>query len=152
MVYLLEAGVKMENKIMKTKQEAINYINSLEGYQGYIQFSHRPIDREKDICLAGEVKKIDESENGFIYEAHFCNGIESIQIRQVNDSWLVSTTDISNVDENDTQKYISDIENFPYDVKMAQIWEAKEDPLCEGMQVKKLTKVVFTGFFKGERK
>jgi len=138
----------MENKIMKTNQEAIDYSNSLEGYEGYVQFSHRPIDREKDIFLAGEVKKVDTDEDGFIYEAHFCNGAESIQIRQVNDSWFVSTTDISNV--RDTQDYISDIENFPYKVKMAQIWKAEEDPLCEDMQAKKLQKVVFAGFKKGD--
>ena len=151
MGYLLEAGVKMENKIMKTKQEVINYINTLKGYEGYLQFSHRPIEREKDIFLTEKTIQVDENENGFIYEAHFCNETESIQIRQVNDSWLVSITEISNVDEKDTQEYISDIENFPYKVKMAQIWEDKEDPLCEGMQVKKLTKVVFAGFLKGER-
>jgi len=134
---------------MKTKKEVINYINSLEGYEGYVQFSHRRIDRDKDICLAGEVKKVDEKEDGFIYEAHFCNGTESVQIRQVNDRWLVSTTDIVNTSE--TQDYISDIKEFPYNVIMAQIWEEKEDEFCEGMKVKKLTKVVFAGFEKGER-
>lgn len=31
-------------------------------------------------------------------------------------------------------------------VRMAQIWEEREDNLCEGMKVKKLKKVVFIGF------
>ena len=136
---------------MKTKKEIIDYINSLEDYEGYVQFSYRPIDKKKDIFLDGKVK-VDDEKDGFIYEAHFCNGTESVQIRQVNDGWLVSTTDIANVSDENIPKYISDIESFPYKVKMAPIWEVKEDPLCEGMQVKKLKKVVFSGFEKGKIK
>ena len=130
---------------METKTEVINYINSLDTYEGYVQFSHRPIDKNKDIFYEGKSLKV-EDEAGFIYEAHFCNGINSIQIRQVNDSWLVSETDISNVNAADTQSYISDIESFPYKVKMVQIWEIEEDELCDNMEVKKLKKVVFAGF------
>ena len=35
---------------------------------------------------------------------------------------------------------------------MAQIWATQSDALCEGMEVKKLSKVVFAGFEKGESK
>jgi CRISPR type III-associated protein (TIGR04423 family) len=128
----------------KNRDEIIEYINSLKGYNGYVQFSNRPIDKNKDIFLDGNVKI--ENENGFIYEAHFSNGTESIQIRQINDSWLVSITDISNIDKKDIQEYISDIEDFDYKIKMAQIWEECEDEYCENMKVKKITKVVFAGF------
>jgi CRISPR type III-associated protein (TIGR04423 family) len=135
------------------KEEIIKIINNeCRNFSGYVQFSHRPIDKSKDIFLNGDVKVEDES--GFIYEAHFYSDTEkkSIQIKQINDSWLVSKTDISHINENDTQKYISDIEGFDYKIKMAQIWETKPDELCEGMEVKKLTKVVFVGFEKGESK
>ena len=135
---------------MRDKKEVINYINSLKGYCGYIQWSHRPIDKEKDIFINKD-PNID-NENGFIYEAHFYNDTEkkSIQIRQINDSWLVSETNILNLDEKDTQIFISEIQGCPK-VKMAQIWQEKEDELCENMKVKKLTKVVFTGFVKDEK-
>ena len=132
----------------KTKQEILKYVNSLQGYQGYVQFSHRPIDKEKDIFT--DRHPCIEDENGFIYEAHFCNSSESISIKQVNNSWLVSTTDISNIDEKEIQEYISDIEKFDYKVKMAQVWEEEEDHLCENMKVKKLNKVVFVGFQEGD--
>ena len=130
----------------------IEDIKKLQGYDGYIQFSDKKI-RSCDIFKDDDIAMKIDPTAGFIYEAHFCNGVESIQIRQVNDRWLVSTTDLTNKEfDISYEEYISDIENFPYKVKMAQIWETQEDPLCEGMQVKKLTKVVFVGFEKGERK
>jgi len=133
----------------KSKKEIVEYINSLKGYRGYVQFSHRPLDRSKDIFIDNDPHIVNE--NGFIYEAHFCNGTESIQIRQINDSWLVSNTDISNIDnEEDIQTYISQIQGCPK-VKMAQIWEEEQDELCKNMRVKKLKKVVFAGF-EGDKK
>ena len=134
---------------MTNKKEVIDYINELQGYQGYVQFSHRKIDKSKDIFLDNNPQI--EDEDGFIYEAHFCNGKESIAIRQINNSWLISKTDISNIDKNDMQEFITDIEKFNYKVKMAQIWEEVEDELCENMKVKKLKKVVFAGF-EGDKK
>ena len=127
------------------KEDIIKTINTeYKDYQGYVQFSHRPIDKQKDIFLNGNVKV--EDETGFIYEAHFCNGKDSINIKQVNDSWLVDET--INTPLDDTQVFIA-INNLK--VKMAQVWEEKEDELCEGMKVKKLTKTVFAGF-KGEER
>lgn len=133
---------------MKTKQEVINYINSLDGYKGYVQFAHRPIDKDKDLFYDGKKVKVDD-ESGFIYEAHFCNGTNSIQIRQINNEWKISQTDISNVQHEDTQVYISDITGCS-NIRMAQIWEEKEDKYCENMKVKKLSKVVFAEFEKGD--
>jgi len=129
------------------KEELVKNINDLKGYEGYVQFSDRPIDKNKDIFVDKNPKI--EDEDGFIYEAHFCNGSLSISIKQINDKWLVSETDISNVDEKDIQFYKSDIENWNYNIKMAQIWKEEADELCEGMQVKKLKKVVFIGFENG---
>jgi len=129
------------------KQKVIEYINNLQNYQGYVQFSHRPIEKSKDIFLDNNPQIKDEE--GFVYEAHFCNGKESIAIKQINDGWFISKTDISNIDKNDIQEFITDIEKFDYKVKMAQIWEEVGDELCENMPVKKLKKVVFAGFING---
>jgi len=129
------------------QNEVREFINKLESYYGYIQFLHRPIDKSKDIFLDKEPKV--EDEDGFVYEAHFCNGNKSISIKQVNDKWLVSETDISKIAKDDIQTYKSDIEGWNYNIKMAQIWEDVEDSLCENMKVKKLKKVVFAGFENG---
>jgi len=135
---------------LKTKEEVVEYINSLNDYRGYVQFSHRAIDKNRDIFVD---KNPDiKNEDGFIYEAHFCNSNNSLMIRQINSSWLVSQTDISKVSTVDMQNYLSDIEEFVYNIKMAQIWEEESDELCENMSVKKLKKVVLAGFTKGESK
>jgi len=142
---------KSENRIIELKENVISYINNeLKDYQGYVQFSDREIKKLKDIFLENNPKI--EDEEGFVYEAHFYNEKEkkSISIRQINDKWFVSKIDISNIDEKDIQEYLTDIEKFNYKVKMAQIWEEENDPLCENMKVKKLKKVVFAGF-KGEK-
>lgn len=131
----------------KSRTEIIDYINGLKGYEGYVQFSHRKLDMDKDIFKGKDPSVQDES--GFVYEAHFCNGVESIIIRQLNSKWYVSTVDISAVAQEDTQIYEA-IGN--YKVKMAQVWEPKADSLCENMEVKKLQKVVFAGFEKGGSK
>jgi CRISPR type III-associated protein (TIGR04423 family) len=130
------------------KSEIKNYVESLEGYQGYIQYSNRAISKGKDIFVGTNPKV--EYEDGFIYEAHFCNGSKSVTIKQVNDNWLVSETDISQVSKDDIQTYKSDIQDWDYDIKMAQIWQSEPDALCKSMNVKKLNKVVFAGFEKGE--
>ena len=127
----------------KNRDEIIDYINMLSGYEGYVQFSHRAIDIEKDVFIDKEPKV--EDEDGFIYEAHFTNGNDSIMIRQQNDAWVVSTTTIKDA-ELVTFHAITGLK-----VNMAQIWEAKEDELCEGMEVLKLQKVVFAGFEKGDK-
>lgn len=132
------------------KNEIVEFINSLSGYVGYIQFSHRAIDKDKDIFLKDRAVKI-EKEEGFIYEAHFCNDQESISIKQVNASWFVSKENLSQIEPEDTQDFISDIKDFNYRIKMAQVWKEEADYFCEGMMVKKLKKVVFLGFTGGEK-
>ena len=128
----------------KNRNEIIEYINNLDNYQGYIQFSNRKIDTEKDIFIKNSPKIVDE--DGFIYEAYFCNTIKSIAIKAINGYWLVSETDIpKDIDKNDISEYIA-IDN--HKVQMIQIWENIEDKFCENMKVKKLSKVIFTGFLK----
>jgi len=132
------------------KEDIVKIINEkYRDYQGYVQFSHRAIDKEKDIFY--DAKKVElKDEDGFIYEAHFSNKSNSVSIKQINGSFLVSEIDITNIDENDTEEFISDIEGWNYKIKMAQIWKEEADEFCEGMKVKKLKKVVFAGFVGGE--
>lgn len=125
----------------KNRVEVIEYINGLKGYEGYVQFSHRAIDLERDVFIGKELEV--KNELGFVYEAHFCNGVESIMIRQVNADWLVSKTDITNAE----LETFHGIDNLK--VKMAQIWKPEKDDLCKDMDVMKLQKVVFAGFEKG---
>jgi CRISPR type III-associated protein (TIGR04423 family) len=127
----------------KNRTEIIEYINTLKGYEGYVQFSHRPIDIEKDVFVGKDPQV--EAEAGFVYEAHFANAKESIGIKQVNDAWLVSTTVIENV-STETFVAIADLK-----INMAQIWEAESDALCEDMEVMKLKKVIFAGFAGGKK-
>ena len=140
MEYLQEHGSQI---MRKSREEVVEYINGLKEYEGYVQFSHRAIDLEKDLFPRVEDIVL-EDKNSFVYEAHFCKENKSIMIRQINDAWYVSETDISNA-ERETFHAIAGLK-----VNMAQIWEAKADELCEGMDVMKLQKVVFAGFKKGE--
>jgi CRISPR type III-associated protein (TIGR04423 family) len=123
----------------KNQTQIIEYINSLKGYQGYVQFSDRAIE---DI-FATYADIFVEQKGGFVYEAHFCNGAQSIAIKQINDSWLIDETDLSSVSKEDTQIYHA---IGGHKVKMAQVWAVEPDELCEGMMAKKLKKVVFVGF------
>ncbi len=136
--------------MQKSREEVINYINDLKDYEGYVQFSHRPIDLKKDIFPRSENIDENDTKDGFIYEAHFYNGKDSITIRQVNGHWLVSSTHFSEIydKKNDIKSYNS----IAGKIKMAQIWKAQPDNLCKDMEVMKLQKVVFVGFEKGESK
>lgn len=130
---------------MKKKQtEIIEYINSLKGHQGYIQYSDRPI---QDIWTS-ESNIVCKPEKGFVYEAHFCNGTNSISIKQINDSWFIDETNISDIPKEDIETYHA---IGGRKVKMAQVWLEEVDELCENMKVKKLKKVVFAGF-EGDKK
>jgi len=129
----------------KNREEIITYINSLKDYDGYVQFSHREIDLQKDIFPKKEDLDSDDTKNGFIYEAHFCKDDESIAIRQINGEWVVSIEKISNAHT----EIFHGIEKLK--VKMAQIWATKKDKLCEDFEVLQLQKVVFAGFEKGEK-
>ena len=127
--------------MFENKREVIDYINTLKDYEGYVQFSHRKIDLQKDIFPCDGI----EDEEGFIYEAHFCKDNQSIMIKQLNDKWIVSKTDITN----------AEIETFygidKLKIKMAQVWQKEKDSLCLDMEVLKLKKVVFAGFEKDEK-
>ena len=127
-----------------TKDSVLNHINNLNGFRGYVQFSHREIDINKDLFINSDPKVT--KEDGFIYEAHFANDSEYVTIKQLNDKWIANRGSLEN---SEIQEYygIGGIK-----VKMAQIWEEDEDELCKNMIVKKLKKVVFAGFAQGGQK
>ncbi len=127
----------------KNREEIVAYINALNGYEGYIQYSHRAIDFDKDVFAKDDTIAV-ETEKGFVYEAHFFNGTQSIKVRQFNNEWCVDVTDNVPMTDVDTVDALS---NFK--VKMAQVWESKADKYCKDMQVQTLDKVVFAGFEKG---
>jgi len=133
-----------DKKVFDKKENVVNHINdNLKDYEGYVQFSHRAIDLEKDLFPRTEDI---EDEKGFVFEAHFCKDGKSIMIRQLNHEWVVSSTDIANAE---IEKYygIADLE-----INMAQIWKPTADEYCEGMEVMKLQKVVFAGFTVNNKK
>lgn len=120
------------------ESEILEFINNLKGYQGYIQMSDRVIENIWEEFE--DIRFIPKS--GFVYEAHFWNGKDSITIKQINDSWLVDQN--KNIPLTDTQIYFTKENNLK--VKMAQIWKEEIDLLCENMMVLKLEKIVFAGF------
>ena len=129
------------------KEDIVKTINeAYRDYEGYVQFSHRSIDASKDVFKDGKKVEISDEE-GFIYEAHFFNGTDSITIRQINDGWVVD--EVKNVPLTDIEVFFA---KDGLKVKMAQIWKEENDPLCENLPVMKLKKVVFAGFEKGEPK
>jgi len=126
----------------KNRAEVIEYINGLKEYEGYVQFSHRAIDLKRDLFPRDNDIA---DEKGFVYEAHFYKDNQSIMIRQINDSWIVSQTDTTDA-EFEVFHGISNLK-----IRMAQIWKPEPDELCEGMSVMKLKKVVFAGFEKDKK-
>ncbi len=145
------------NSRYESNESLIEYIDTLKSYEGYVQFSDEPL-RRCDIFEGLQDIKLTPTK-GFVYEAHFCNGQNSIMIRQQNAEWVVSKTDIVTEDE----KIEIDFEYFALEktallekdkenklksnwVKMAQIWKSEADDLCDSMDVMKLQKVVFAGF------
>jgi CRISPR type III-associated protein (TIGR04423 family) len=136
------------------KVELIKYINSLDGYRGYVQFSDRPLE-QKDL-FENTNPNVASGEKGFIYEAHFSNAQNSIMIRQQNAEWVVSETIISDVKEKDMEYFALEKTTLLTSVKsnwvkMAQIWKSEADEFCDGMEVMKLQKVVFAGFEKEKK-
>ncbi|MCR4942211.1 MAG: TIGR04423 family type III CRISPR-associated protein [Campylobacter sp.] len=127
------------------KNEILDYVKNLDGFEGYIS----PLSTKLDESLIFDFgDKI--SFDGIIFEAHFFNpsSKKSIQIRLVNDAWLISETELDKVDESDIKSFHT---KFGKKVKMAQIWREENDEYCENKAVLKLQKVVFAGFVKDKK-
>lgn len=133
-----------KNKIFDKNEKVVEHIKLLNGFSGYIQFSNKKIAHE-DIFYNTSIDL--KNEKGFICEAHFCDDKNSICIRQINNLWYMSVSDISNLEKEDIKIYKSiGIDGFKKNIKLAQIWEEKEDEMCENFKVKRLQKLVFAGF------
>jgi len=124
-------------KWIESNEKVIEYLNSLEGFEGFVRYSHRPI-KSGDIFK----NKINiKREEGFIVEAFFCNGKKSIEIKQVNDKWLLAEFDLpKKIDNKDVDVFESKVAGK---VKMLQLWKKEE---LDGFLVKKLKNIVFFGF------
>jgi CRISPR type III-associated protein (TIGR04423 family) len=130
----------------KSREEAVAYINGLKGYEGYVQFSNGKI-RPGDIFKGYQDIVLQPSE-GFVYEAHFFNGKESIAMKQLNGYIYIDENRDIVMDDANINLYKSKAGT----IKMVQIWEKELDPLCEDMYVKKCKKVLFAGFVDGGSK
>jgi CRISPR type III-associated protein (TIGR04423 family) len=113
------------------------YLN--DGYEGYVQFSGCAIDKD---CIfePNSKKEIPIDKAGFIFEAHLFRDTNSIGVKHIDKEWYIDETTI---DSNEIKTYRGKLKK---NIKMSQIWEAKEDEFCEGFEVLKLKKVVFAGF------
>lgn len=127
----------------KSRKETVAYINALEGYEGYVQFSDCKI-RVEDIFKGYQDISLAASD-GFVYEAHFFNGRDSIAMKQLNGDIYIDENKNIAMDDTNTTVYKSKAG----DIRMVQVWEKEEDPLCEEMFVKKCKKVLFAGFVNG---
>ena len=129
----------------KNRDEILKYVNSLAGYEGYIQLMSEKID-EKHIFFAGE-RSPSLSEGELIYEAHFFSSSQnkSIFIRQINDGWFVDETDLDSVKLSEDDVKVFYAKSSDIKIKMAQIWIEENDELCEGLPVLKFKKSAFAG-------
>jgi CRISPR type III-associated protein (TIGR04423 family) len=129
------------------KKQIIQYVNEkLKGYEGYIQFLDKKIDMDNDVFINKDPYV--NSDDELIYEAHFSNGKTSVCIKLINDKWLLSETDITEIPQDDIEEFYA---KSSLKVKMAQIWVTEKDELCANFEVNKLQAVVFAGFEGGKK-
>lgn len=134
----------------KSNDEIKNYLENLEGFEGYVQISNRPIDKEKDIFINKKIK-IEDENNGFIVEGAFYKNNKSIMINFVNGEWLLSEYDLK--DNIKYEKFNTKIKDFNKKIRLAQIFEELEEEIFdvneenkEKIKTIKLKSVVFAGF------
>lgn len=136
----------------KNRDEILEYINKLNGYEGYIQRLGSKIS-EDDIFFKRNIN-VNLQPNEYIYEAHFFSKSKnkSVSVRQINDTWFVDEVSLNKDDKCNSNEAPVEVcfeefySKFEAKIKMAQIWEKENDELCEGLHVFKLKKVVFAGF------
>lgn len=118
-------------------------------YQGYIWRS----DSDSPEVLTGDKAyggfTPDPSENPFIIEGNLwdeATGI-SISIRYIDGRYYIHRTTLTGETDHSTiKKYVAHrIDEYKY-LRFVQLWESREDPMCEGMEVLGPSKLVFIGF------
>lgn len=118
-------------------------------YQGYIWRS----DSDSPEVLTGDKAyggfTPDPSENPFIIEGNLwdeATGV-SISIRYIDGRYYIHRTTLTGETDHSTiKKYVAHrIDEYKY-LRFVQLWESREDPMCEGMEVLGPSKLVFIGF------
>jgi CRISPR type III-associated protein (TIGR04423 family) len=144
---------------MYNREELQSRYDALDGsYEGYIQMSGKRIEylfrRADSLPKWGDLHK---DEYSFIFEAALYDPKEkcSVLVRQMNDGWIWNEyrVDWDQAEQADRQLHYSVFEGHSSrDLRMLQLWEEREDPLCPGFTVQELDAVVFAGFEKGGEK
>lgn len=118
-------------------------------YQGYIWRS----DSDSPEVLTGDKAyggfTPNPSENPFIIEGNLwdeATGV-SISIRYIDGRYYIHRTTLTGETDHSTiKKYVAHrIDEYKY-LRFVQLWESREDPMCEGMEVLGPSKLVFIGF------
>ena len=131
-----------------TKEKIKNYLESLEGFDGYVQISNREFDKNKDIFINKKIQ-IDDKD-GFLIEAAFSNGNKSIMVNFINGEWIVSEYELN--DKMEIIEFNTKIKNFNKKIKMAQIFEEIEEEISDinGENIENVKTLVFkTSVFAG---
>ncbi len=123
----------------------------IENCEGYIWMS----DQQKPEAIEGKPfnETLDETQNPFIVEgllydkeAQMSYSIKYIDGKYHITKNQVEKTDFTNSDYEE-KCYLSNRLDNRW-LRFLRYWKLKPDPLCEGMEVLKLTKNVFVGFKK----
>lgn len=118
-------------------------------YQGYIWRSNsdRPEVLTGDKEYGGFTPNPDG--NPFIIEGNLWNEANStsISIRYVDGRYYIHRTTLTgNTDHSTIKTFVAHrIDEYKY-LRFVQLWETREDPMCEGMEVLEPSKLVFIGF------
>ena len=118
-------------------------------YQGYIWYS----DSDRPEVLTGDKEyggfTPNPDGNPFIIEGDLWNEANStsISIRYVDGRYYIHRTTLTGETDHSTiKKYVAHrIDEYKY-LRFVQLWESREDPMCEGMEVLGPSKLVFIGF------
>ena len=136
--------------MMKNKKELEEFYNKLDGeYEGYIQLSDRRIENvfEEEV-----LSKWDELHNGINYILEMAlfepTTKRSILVRQHNSDWLVLDETIDK--SMPIERYFT-VKNKPKQMKVAQVWEEKENEFCINMNVREPKYLLFAGFERGAK-
>ena len=133
----------MENKSMEPIK--------IENCEGYIWKS----DQQKPEAIEGKPfnKTFDETQNPFIVEGLLYDKDElmSYSIKFIDGKYLIIKNKVEKDDftcsDNEEKCYLSNRLGNRW-LRFLRYWEVDPDPLCEDMDVLKLTKNVFVGFKK----
>lgn len=126
---------------------------SINNCDGYLWMS----DQQKPIIIEGKPfnETFDETKNPFFVEGQLYDKDElvSYNIKYIDGRYYIIKYKVEEVDftnkDNEEKCYLSNRMDDRW-LKFLRFWEPKPDPLCEGMEVLKLTKNVFVGFKKKE--